>query len=85
LAGAFVNYLNLNSARRIGLLNFPPNRIIPAGNSALYGAKQALFTIQSSLETCDRVLSTCQHVSLNDHPEFMNLFIEDMGFPASSP
>jgi len=85
LAGAFGNYLNLNSARRIGLLNFPPNRIIPAGNSALYGAKQALFTIQSSLETCDRVLSTCQHVSLNDHPEFMNLFIEDMGFPASSP
>ena len=81
LAGAFGNYINLRSARRIGLLNFSPDRIFPAGNSALHGAKRALFDIQSTLKTCDLILKNTRHVSLNESPEFMDLFVEEMGFP----
>ena len=42
LAGAFGNYVNRSSARRIGLLDAPDERIEPAGNTALLGAKMAL-------------------------------------------
>lgn len=84
LAGAFGNYLNLKSARRIGLLNFSLDRITPVGNSALHGAKQALFNIPSTLATCHQLLKTTRHISLNDDPEFMDLFVENMGFPDSS-
>ena len=31
LAGAFGNYINRASARRIGLLDFPPEKVLPAG------------------------------------------------------
>src|SRR6185436_14674778 len=44
LAGAFGNYISRSSAQRIGLLRFPPERVEPAGNTALRGAKLALFS-----------------------------------------
>ena len=43
LAGAFGNYINRASAQRIGLINFPPEKVEAAGNTALLGAKLALF------------------------------------------
>ena len=42
LAGAFGNYLEVDSARRIGLLECPPEIVTIAGNTALRGAKQIL-------------------------------------------
>lgn len=81
LAGAFGNYINLSSAQRIGLLHSPIDRILPAGNTALLGAKRALFDIQSTLNTCEHILKNTRHVSLNESPEFMDLFVENMGFP----
>ena len=45
LAGAFGNYINHTSARRIGLLDFPAEKVRPAGNTALLGAKLALFSL----------------------------------------
>jgi uncharacterized 2Fe-2S/4Fe-4S cluster protein (DUF4445 family) len=50
LAGAFGNYINHASARRIGLLDFPPEKVQPVGNTALLGAKLALFSLLSGCE-----------------------------------
>ena len=43
LAGAFGNYIDLTSARRIGLIDFPEEKVVPAGNTALLGAKLAFL------------------------------------------
>jgi uncharacterized 2Fe-2S/4Fe-4S cluster protein (DUF4445 family) len=72
LAGAFGNYINRDSARRIGLIEFPSEAIAPAGNTALAGAKLALFE--------DRDVSA-EHVPLAADPEFEDTYIESMRFP----
>jgi uncharacterized 2Fe-2S/4Fe-4S cluster protein (DUF4445 family) len=78
LAGAFGNYLNRASANRIGLLNAPLERVEPAGNTALLGAKVALFTPGDFAELRARV----EHVPLGTDPEFQERYIEAMAFPA---
>jgi uncharacterized 2Fe-2S/4Fe-4S cluster protein (DUF4445 family) len=79
LAGAFGNYINHESARNIGLLPFPIQRIKPAGNTALLGAKRALFdTEYDNLQTIQNIL---EHIPLNRVPEFMDTFTQEMQFP----
>ncbi len=78
LAGAFGNYINRASARRIGLLSLPADRIIPAGNTALLGAKRALF---EDAEDWDKLASRIEHVALNEEPSFQDIFAEEMQFP----
>ncbi len=80
LAGAFGNYVNTTSAERIGLLPFPPEKIIPSGNTALRGAKIALFT---GKEMWNDLAAKIKHVSLHENPEFQNTYVEQMTFPAS--
>jgi uncharacterized 2Fe-2S/4Fe-4S cluster protein (DUF4445 family) len=48
LAGAFGNYINHASARRIGLIDLPSEKVSPAGNTALLGAKLALFSLHET-------------------------------------
>jgi uncharacterized 2Fe-2S/4Fe-4S cluster protein (DUF4445 family) len=81
LAGAFGNYINLASARRIGLLTFPPEKIQTAGNTALLGAKLALFGLHEHDCTFPEILEKTTHVSLNEDAEFQETFVEEMGFP----
>jgi uncharacterized 2Fe-2S/4Fe-4S cluster protein (DUF4445 family) len=78
LAGAFGNYINQAGARRIGLLPAPQDRIAAAGNTALLGAKMALF--RDDLEFAE-LRSKVSHLSLNEHPDFQDLFVEQMAFP----
>jgi len=78
LAGAFGNYVNRASAQRIGLLRMPIERIAPAGNTALHGAKRALFEDNVAW---DDLASRIEHVALNEEPEFQDIFAEEMGFP----
>jgi uncharacterized 2Fe-2S/4Fe-4S cluster protein (DUF4445 family) len=80
LAGAFGNYINKASAQRIGMLNVPPDRIHPAGNTALLGAKLALFNSIGQDLRFGRILSRIEHVSLADLPEFQEVFVEALGF-----
>ncbi len=80
LAGAFGNYINRASAHRIGLLDLPPDRVVPAGNTALLGAKLALFDPGtdddfSALRRCIR------HVALSENARFLDIFAESMRFP----
>lgn len=78
LAGAFGNYVNPVSSRRIGLINFPSERVRPAGNTALLGAKMGLFIEGSTLvELAGRI----EHITLNSHPRFQEMYVEEMGFP----
>ncbi|MBK9138587.1 MAG: DUF4445 domain-containing protein [Verrucomicrobia bacterium] len=81
LAGAFGNYINRQSARRIGLLPFGPERVAPAGNTALLGAKLALFAGEDGDLGYRDVLSRTKHVSLNDDPWFHESYVQEMGFP----
>ncbi len=75
LAGAFGNCISRSSAERIGLVCGP---ITPAGNTALLGAKRALFEEPSAWDAlADRI----EHVALSDEPAFPEIFAEEMRFP----
>ncbi len=81
LAGAFGNYINQTSARRIGLLDFPGEKVRAAGNTALLGAKLALFSLPEQGGTYTQILTRVKHVSLNEDPRFQETFVEEMVFP----
>ena len=82
LAGAFGNYIKRSSARRIGLFAFDPERVEPAGNTALRGAKMALFTPGDS--TFADLRRRCRQVSLSADPRFQEIYCEEMLFPEPS-
>ena len=50
---------------------------MPVGNTALKGAKQALFTDLAAFETLARQID---YVPLNEEPGFQDVFAEEMGF-----
>jgi uncharacterized 2Fe-2S/4Fe-4S cluster protein (DUF4445 family) len=79
LAGAFGNYISRASAQRIGLLRLPINRIVPAGNTALLGAKRALF---EEAAAWDDIASRVEHIVLNEDAEFQDIYAGEMRFPA---
>lgn len=78
LAGAFGNYVRLSSAIRIGLLPFPETTIHVVGNTALLGAKIALFTDDLEFAT---IRAKTRHLSLNADPHFQDIYVDEMGFP----
>jgi uncharacterized 2Fe-2S/4Fe-4S cluster protein (DUF4445 family) len=81
LAGAFGNYVSRQSARRIGLLPLPPEKAEPAGNTALLGAKQALFWGDELPERCSALARSVEHVPLNADPGFHESYLGNMAFP----
>jgi len=82
LAGAFGNYINRSSAQRIGLIAFDPDRVYPAGNTALRGAKLALFDDTPDLTSCRDILEMVEHVTLNSDASFQDIFVEELQFPS---
>jgi uncharacterized 2Fe-2S/4Fe-4S cluster protein (DUF4445 family) len=80
LAGAFGNYISRASAQKIGLLRLSPDRVVPAGNTALLGAKLALF---EDSEKWDAIAKRVRHVALNDEESFPDIYAEEMKFPAA--
>ena len=78
LAGAFGNYINRSNAHRIGMMRVPPDRIQPAGNTALLGAKLALFNTDEELYA--DIQKIAQHVSLNVDEQFQDIFVGEMSF-----
>ena len=77
LAGAFGNAISKTSASRIGLLTTPVERIVPAGNTALKGAKRALFL---NMDEFDALARTIGFVPLAEEPDFEDRFAEAMRF-----
>lgn len=80
LAGAFGNYINRASARRIGLLPLPPDRVRPAGNTALLGAKLALFRESGDGFEYEALRRKIRHVPLNEDPDFHETYVAEMQF-----
>ncbi len=82
LAGAFGNYVDTGSARRIGLLPFAADQIKPSGNTALLGAKMALFAPQ---DTFDDLARRIAHISLSELEGFQDTYVDEMIFPGEEP
>ena len=78
LAGAFGNYVQIDSAIRIGLLEFPHNLIHAAGNTALRGAKMLLLAER------EPTLPLIEHISLASDPAFQDEFTACMTFQSPS-
>lgn len=74
LAGAFGNYLEVESARRVGLLECSPEIVTIAGNTALRGAKQILTGKAPPA-------ASIEHVKLAADADFEDLFVACMTFP----
>jgi uncharacterized 2Fe-2S/4Fe-4S cluster protein (DUF4445 family) len=85
LAGAFGNYVRRASARRIGLIKFPPEKIQAVGNTALLGAKLALFGLDGHDGSFPELRRKIRHVPLNEDPQFQEIYANEMPFPATPP
>lgn len=81
LAGAFGNYISLASARRIGLLPFAEGKVQPSGNTALLGAKMALFAADEGELAYADILKKVEHIALNLDEAFQEIYAEEMVFP----
>ncbi|NLW70665.1 MAG: DUF4445 domain-containing protein [Eubacteriaceae bacterium] len=80
LAGAFGNYLNVENAQYIGL--FPNIEGVPVrsvGNGAGTGVQMYLLD-KGSVRKCRQVQKNVYHVELNELPEFMDTYLEEMQF-----
>ncbi len=86
LAGAFGRHLNVEAARRIGLVpNLPDARIVQIGNAAIEGAAIALLS-RAKRQELEQLVRTVQHCRLETHPGFFDYFVEGCQFkPLESP
>lgn len=84
LAGAFGNYINRASAQRIGLINFPSEKVEAAGNTALLGAKLALYLPEGEDGAFSSLRQRTEHVALNADQSFQDTFVEEMAFPQNT-
>ena len=81
LAGGFGNYLNLDSARRIGMIpDLPPERVRYVANAAGLGAQMALVS-EAARERAGALARRVEHISLADHPDFQKTFLDALPFP----
>lgn len=83
LAGAFGNYVNRASARRIGLVHAPEAHLHGAGNTSLLGAKMALFADRD--DDFQALRARIEHVPLASDPAFQERFVRETTFPAALP
>ncbi|MBS1826552.1 MAG: DUF4445 domain-containing protein [Acidobacteria bacterium] len=80
LAGAFGNYVRVESARRIGLLPSWKAPVAPVGNSAVRGARLLLLNPSRREAMIEAALRRTRHVDLGGDAEFQEAFIENMRF-----
>ncbi|MGE5358111.1 MAG: ASKHA domain-containing protein [Bacteroidales bacterium] len=85
VAGAFGSYLDLASARRVGMLpDLPAGRFRQVGNAAGAGARRML--IDTTLRrAAEEVAARAEHVDLTADPRFMHVFASALGFRGEQP
>jgi len=80
LAGAFGNYVQKESAVRIGLLPaLPPDRIMTIGNAAGEGAKMALLSVPERKRAQELARCT-EHIELSNQKNFQEEFLKALSF-----
>ena len=81
MAGAFGNYIQKESAQRMGLIpNFPLEKVKFIGNAAASGAKMALMS-REARKTAERISKNTEYTELAVDMNFQNEFIDAMMFP----
>jgi uncharacterized 2Fe-2S/4Fe-4S cluster protein (DUF4445 family) len=85
IAGGFGRHLNVQSAKRIGLIpNIADSKIIQVGNAAIEGACLALLSRTKRMEL-ENLVRRVTHCRLETHPEFFNYFVEGCQFNPVEP
>jgi uncharacterized 2Fe-2S/4Fe-4S cluster protein (DUF4445 family) len=80
LAGGFGRHLNVESAKRIGLIpNIDDSKILQVGNASIEGACMALLSRTKRMELEDMV-KRVTHCRLETHPDFFHYFVEGCQF-----
>ena len=75
LAGGFGRHLNVDAARRIGLIpSLPDDRVVRLGNAAIEGASIALLSRAKRLEL-EATVTRVEHCRLETHPDFFDFFV----------
>ncbi|SMC46765.1 ASKHA domain-containing protein [Sporomusa malonica] len=81
LAGAFGNYVDIDSALRIGMLpGFKKECVCSVGNAAGTGAVQALLSADK-MQRCVTIASKVGYLELAAQPGFQNRFLKNLSFP----
>jgi uncharacterized 2Fe-2S/4Fe-4S cluster protein (DUF4445 family) len=80
LAGGFGRHVNVEAARRIGLIPaLAEAKIVKVGNAAIEGACIALLSI-SKRQELERLVRKVEHCRLETHPHFFDFFVEGCQF-----
>lgn len=81
IAGAFGNYIDIDSAIAIGLIpQVERQKIHPVGNAAGAGAVKVLLS-EKYLERCYSIAKEAEFVELANNPGFQSRFIKNLSFP----
>ena len=80
LAGAFASYIDVPNAVAIGFIPpVPEDRVEKVGNASLRGARIMLLS-RSRRDDLDALVRRIEHVELESHPDFFDLFVEGCRF-----
>jgi uncharacterized 2Fe-2S/4Fe-4S cluster protein (DUF4445 family) len=80
LAGGFGRHLNVDAARRIGLVPaLSDAKIVKVGNAAIEGASIALLS-NAKRQELEETVKRVEHCRLETHPNFFDFFVEGCQF-----
>jgi uncharacterized 2Fe-2S/4Fe-4S cluster protein (DUF4445 family) len=80
LAGGFGRHINIEAARRIGLIPaLDDAKIVKVGNAAIEGASIALLSTTKRSEL-EQLVHRVEHCRLETHPRFFDFFVEGCQF-----
>lgn len=84
VSGSFGFSMDIENAKAIGMIpRLPRAEFMSIRNAAGVGARMALLSRGAREEAC-RIAAITRSVSLVGHEDFMNLFIDNMLFPAAT-
>jgi uncharacterized 2Fe-2S/4Fe-4S cluster protein (DUF4445 family) len=80
LAGGFGCHLDVEAAKRIGLIpDLPTEKVIRIGNAAIEGASVALLS-KSRRAELEQLVRSVEHCRLESHPDFFDFFVDGCQF-----
>ncbi len=80
LAGGFARQINLDSARRIGLIpDVSDERLVQIGNASMEGASRALCSMLER-DALEKLVGQIGHVELETDEQFFDYFVEGCQF-----
>ena len=80
LAGGFGRHINIESAKRIGLIpNIDESKILQVGNASIEGASLALLS-KTKRKELEKLVNKVTHCRLETDPDFFNNFVEGCQF-----